>query len=75
MKSWMETGRTWVRGRRNICLTLTLLCDLLLALVTDRDLSWQYSLVQLLLGSYTLNIAWISGKRNKLLYLLDLDMK
>lgn len=64
MKSQMETGRTWVRGRRNTCLV-----DLLLATVTDRLLSWQHKVVQLLLDSYILNIAWISRKRNKLLSL------
>ena len=64
MKSQMEAGGTWVRGRRNICLVFTLLYDLLLTTVTDRELSRRYKLVQLLLGSYTLNIVWISRKRD-----------
>lgn len=66
MKSQMETGRTSVRRRRSICLVLSLLYDLILATVTGRELSWLYKLVQLLPGSYILNIAQISGKRNEL---------
>lgn len=46
-------------------LVFSLLYDLILATVTDRELSWLYKLVQLLLGSYILNIAWISGKRSE----------